>query len=248
MKKALDYITTIPTVLAFAVTFLLGDVALRMATPFGVRAHEWTIAVVQRILLWCFLPSGIRIKVDRHPSVEGHKGYIFIANHQSLLDVPIFGGLLMTNFPKYVGKIELGRGLPLVSYNMRHAGNVLIERGSGMEAIEQIQEFGRVCQERGVAPVIFPEGSRSRDGQLKPFRPGGTVALMQAAPEMMVVPTTIDGSWRILENKMWPVPFGAKMQVKFSEPIPQDGRPPFEVIKESRAIIESTLEEWRANE
>jgi 1-acyl-sn-glycerol-3-phosphate acyltransferase len=248
MRKALDYLTSIPTVIAFTLTFLLGDVALRMSTPFGVRAMEWTVGVVQKVLLLCFLPSGIKVKVDRHSNVNEHKGYIFIANHQSLLDVPIFGGLLFSNFPKYVGKVELGRGLPLVSYNMRHTGNVLIERGSGIEAIEQIQEFARTCQERDVAPVIFPEGSRSRDGQLKPFRPGGTVAIMQAAPEMMVVPTTIDGSWRILERKMWPIPFGTELQVKFHEPIPQAGRPPFEIIKECRALIEGTLEEWRADE
>lgn len=248
MRKALDYITTIPTLIAFALTFLLGDVALRISTPFGTKAMEWTVGIVQRIMIWGFLFSGTRIKVDRHPDIEKGKGYIFIANHQSLMDVPTFGGLLLTNFPKYVGKVELGRGLPLVSYNMRHAGNVLIERGSGMEAIEQLQEFARVCAERDVSPVIFPEGSRSRDGVLKPFRPGGTVALMQALPDMMVVPTAIDGSWKIMANKMWPVPFGTKMQVKFFEPISQDGRPPFEILKESRALIEGTLEEWRAEE
>jgi len=97
-----------------------------------------------------------------------------------------------------------------------------------------------------VAVVIFPEGTRSRDGSLRSFRIGGLKELLDAAPSLPVVPATIDGAWELLKNKLFPVPFGTKVRVRFSEPLQRiAGEDPIEVLNRARGVIEETLMEWR---
>ena len=108
-----------------------------------------------------------------------------------------------------------------------------------------IEAFGATCQERDVAAVIFPEGSRSRDGRLKEFKKPGTVKLLTGADEMPVVPAVIDGSWRLLTNKMFPIPFGTRVRIRFLEPIerrPDEDRT--ELVDRCRDAIAGVLEEW----
>ena len=244
---AWDWVTTIPTLILFAIVFVVADVTLRIAVLFGDKAIERAAGAMQRILIWAFFPSGLRLSIDRHPAVKKSTGYIFVSNHQSFFDVPIIGGILFSNFPKYVAKEELGRRFPFVSFNLRRGGSVLIDRGAGREAIRKIRDFARICQERGVSAVIFPEGSRSRNGALKPFKPVGSMQLIKAAPELEVVPITIDGSWRLLTNRLFPIPFGTKVRIKFGEPIARQANEKTDEIVESvREVIAETLDGWRA--
>ena len=61
-----------------------------------------------------------------------------------------------------------------------------------------------------------------------------------------MVPTTIDGAWKLLKNKLFPIPFGTKVRVRFSEPLQRKtGEDPAELIARARAVIEDTLSEWR---
>ncbi len=245
-KTSLDWITTIPTMVAFGLTLLVGDVALRISRLFGPHPMEVTAGLAQRVLIMCFRISGARITIDRDPAVEKGHGYIFLSNHQSLFDIPIFGGILFSNYPKYVAKRELGKWIPLVSYNLRRGGNALIDRANRVQAVQAIKDLGAACQERGVSAVMFPEGSRSRDGALKQFRSSGTRALLQSAPDLAVVPTAIDGSWRLLENKMLPIPFGTRIRVRFCAPIARTvGESTSEILDESRDLISASLDQWR---
>ena len=243
--KAIDWITTIPMVIAFGTTLVLGDVAARIARLFGFRPMEIAIGAAQRVLIWTFRISGVRLTIDRHPEVLPGKGYVFLSNHQSLFDVPIFGGILFSNYPKYVAKKELANWVPLISFNLKHGGNVLIDRGNRLEAVKAISDFGAICEERDVSAVIFPEGTRSRDGSLKEFRRAGAAVLLDAAPTMTVVPTAIDGSWRLLMNKMFPVPFGTRVRIKFHKPIERELGDAKALIDTCQAIIAGTIDEWR---
>jgi 1-acyl-sn-glycerol-3-phosphate acyltransferase len=193
-----------------------------------------------------FRIGGTRLDVERSPLVRPRTGYILVSNHQSLFDVPIFGGLLFSNYPKYISKRELGRWLPSVSFNLTHGGNALIDRNNPRQARDAIRELGEAAEQRNVAVVIFPEGSRSRDGQLRPFKTGGLSELLAAAPSLPIIPTTIDGSWELLRYKLFPVPFGTKVRVRFSEPLQrQPGEEPAELVERVRQVIEGTLLEWR---
>ena len=244
--KIIDWVTTIPMLIAFGTTLVLGDIAARLARLFGFRPMEVAIGAAQRVLIWTFRISGVRLTVDRHPDVLPGKGYIFLSNHQSLFDVPIFGGILFSNYPKYVAKKELANWIPLISFNLKHGGNVLIDRGNRIEAVRAIKEFGATCEERNVSAVIFPEGTRSRDGNLREFRTAGAAMLLDAAPSLEIVHTTIDGSWKLLRNKMFPIPFGTRVRIKFDAPI--DRAPDVDsssLVAAAREQIQANLDIWR---
>ncbi len=205
------------------------------------------MGIMQRVLLVVFRVGGTRLHIERSDQILPRTGYILVSNHQSLFDVPIFGGLLFSNYPKYVSKKELGRWLPSVSFNLTHGGNALIDRKDPVQARAAIRELGEAAEQRNVAVVIFPEGTRSRDGRLKSFRVGGLKELLDAAPSLPVVPTTIDGAWKLLRNKLFPIPFGTKVRVRFSEPLQRIAdEDPAELLNRAREVIEGTLTEWRS--
>jgi 1-acyl-sn-glycerol-3-phosphate acyltransferase len=248
MKRVVDWIFTIPFLIAFGLTLGIFEPIARFARLFGLRPMEVTMGVMQRILLWVFRIAGTRLQVERSPALKPRTGYIIVSNHQSMFDVPIFGGLLFSNYPKYVSKRELGKWLPSISFNLQHGGNALIDRDDPEQAKQAIHELGEAAQRRNVAVVIYPEGTRSRDGTLKPFKYGGALELMEAAPDLELVPTVIDGSWKLLRYKAYPIPFGTRVRVRFGDPIP---RSPDEnrraMLETVRADIEATLTDWRNN-
>lgn len=245
-KSIIDWIFTIPFLIAFGLTLLIFEPIARIARLFGLRPMEVAMGVMQRILLVVFRLAGTRLRVERSPEVLPRTGYILVSNHQSLFDVPIFGGLLFSNYPKYVSKSELGRWLPSVSFNLTHGGNALIDRDDPVQAREAIRELGEAAERRNVAVVIFPEGTRSRDGRLRSFRKGGLSELLAAAPNLPVVPVAIDGAWKLLRYKLFPVPFGTKVRVRFCDPLPRtQDDDAGELLVRAHQEIEATLAGWR---
>lgn len=247
LRTARDWVFSVPTVVAFGVTLGVFEVVGRIALLFGRRPFEWTMAALQRTLLWVFRISNVQVEVEMGDGFDPAAAYVMLANHQSMFDVPIFGGLLVRAFPKYVAKAELGRWIPSVSLNLKHGGNALIERDDRKGALRAIRELGRECQERGTSVVIFPEGTRARLGDLQPFKPAGATTLLRGASEMAVVPTVIDGSWRVFRNNMLPIPFGTKVRVYFGSPIERhDGTDPAALVAEAEKIVADVLGRWRA--
>lgn len=219
MRKALDWAFSIPTVIAFGLALLVFDVAGRIALVFGLRPFEWVMAGLQRSLLAVFRISGVRFDIQGLDGFASSGGYLFVSNHQSMYDISIFGGILVKNFPKYVAKRSLAKGIPSISLNLRRGANALIDRGDRDQAIAAITRLAQECQRRDVSAVIFPEGTRSRDGSVSPYRVAGIAALMDGAPDMAIIPTAIDGSWKVFAHNMFPIPFGTKVRVRFGEPI-----------------------------
>jgi 1-acyl-sn-glycerol-3-phosphate acyltransferase len=246
MKRVIDWVFTVPFLIAFGLTLAIFEPIARVARLFGLRPMEITMGIMQQVLLWVFRICGTRLNVERSAEIKPRTGYLIISNHQSLIDIPIFGGLLFSNYPKYVSKRELGKWLPSISFNLTHGGNALIDRGDPEQAKRAIRELGEAAQQRNVAVVIYPEGTRSRDGRLKRFKFGGALELMDAAPDLELVTATIDGSWKLLRHKGYPIPFGTRVRVRLGDPIP---RSPDEdrrrVLETMRDQIENTLDEWR---
>ena len=248
VRKIIDWIFTIPFLVGFGLTLVVFEPIARVARLFGLRPMEFTMGVMQKVLLGVFRIGGTRLEIERSPQILPRTGYILVSNHQSLFDIPIFGGLLFSNYPKYISKRELGRWLPSVSFNLTHGGNAIIDRRDPVQARAAIRELGESAERRKVAVVIFPEGTRSRDGRLKSFRVGGLSELLAAAPSLPVVPTTIDGAWELLKNKLFPIPFGTRVKVRFSEPLPRaTDEDPAELLARVRDVIEGTLQEWRTS-
>ncbi len=245
MSLVRDWFFSILTVVAFGLTLLVFEVMGRIALLFSLRRFEWVMAWLQQTLLAVFRISGVRFDIEGLDHFEKSGGYLFVSNHQSMYDIPIFGGILVRNFPKYVAKKSLASGIPAISLNLSRGGNALIDRGDRDQAMEAISGMARDCQERGVSAVIFPEGTRSRDGSLGVYKVGGVAALMSGAPDLQIIPTVIDGSWRVFANNMFPIPYGTHVRVRFGEPIDRSpDEEPREIVERCAAWAQGVLEEW----
>jgi 1-acyl-sn-glycerol-3-phosphate acyltransferase len=247
MARLLDWPATLVFAVAFGLVLVVFEPIQWIAKGFGKRPHDWVVAGLGTTLVTVFRLTGMRLSVERSPRVAAHTAYLIVSNHQSMFDIPLLLHLFFTNFPKFVSKRELARFIPSVSYNLRRGGNCLIDRDVPEQAITEITALGRRVEARGVSAVIFPEGTRARHGELKPFKNRGTVALLTAAPVTPIVPVTIESSWRLMQRNFWPVPFGVQVRVRIDDPI---ARHPDEdlgrLVEEVRVRIGDNLTRMRA--
>jgi 1-acyl-sn-glycerol-3-phosphate acyltransferase len=170
-----------------------------------------------------------------------------VSNHQSMFDIAILSAVFFTNFPKYISKRSLGRWIPTVSFNLRAGGHVLIDRSDAPNALAAIRELGQRVGRQECSALIFPEGTRARHGELGKFKPAGTLALFEEAPDTPVVPVTIDESWRLLRYNYLPVPFGTRVRVRIGAPMHRrPGDDPKALLDRVRQEIEAALVDWRA--
>jgi 1-acyl-sn-glycerol-3-phosphate acyltransferase len=136
-----------------------------------------------------------------------------------MYDIPFLIWILREFHPKFIAKKELGKGIPSISFALRNMGSVLIDRSDHTQAISAIREFGIACQQRGFSAVIFPEGTRARDGKMKPFKVAGLRTLLEAMPAAEIVPVSIDGSWELVQYNLLPVPYGVTVHLTVLAPI-----------------------------
>lgn len=249
MHGLLSWATTLVFLPVFGAIMAGFDLAQRAARLFGQRPQEHVAGALQWSIVQAFRLCGTRLVVERSPRVKRRRRYIIVANHQSMFDIPILGALFYSNFPKYVAKRSLARGIPSVSYNLRAGGHVLIDRGDAPSALGAIRELGRRVHAGLASAMIFPEGTRARRGQLGPFRPGGLLALLEEAPHTPVVPVAIDESWRLLQHNFLPVPFGVRVRVHIGAPIARRaGEDALALVDRIRREIAGALERWRGPE
>jgi|SRR5688572_11123690 1-acyl-sn-glycerol-3-phosphate acyltransferase len=246
MHRALSWASTLVFLPVFGAVLVGFDVAQRIARAIGPRPQEYVAGALQWSLVHAFRLCGTRLTVDRATAVTPHAAYIIVSNHQSMFDIPILGSLFFSNFPKYISKRSLGRGIPSVSYNLRRGGHVLIDRSDGPGAVAAIRELGERVNEGHCSAMIFPEGTRARRGELGPFKPAGLLALLEAAPATPVVPVAIDESWRLLQHNFLPVPWGVRIRVHVGQPIPRVfGEDRRALVERVRGDIGEALERWR---
>jgi 1-acyl-sn-glycerol-3-phosphate acyltransferase len=244
-KTAVDWTFTVPFLLAFGLLLVVFDPLQRIAFLFGRRAQEVTVGLLQVGIMHALRIAGTRFRIRISPLVRPRTAYLVVANHQSMFDIPILSALLFTNFPKYVSKKELGRGIPSISYNLQVGGNVLIDRKDREGALAAIRTLAATVRERGVSAVIYPEGTRSRTGAVGPFRPAGALELMRCAPDVPVLPVAMDGQWKIVRRGLLPVPFGTIVNVHVGDPIPRGSEGPAELLARAEREIRLTVAAWR---
>jgi 1-acyl-sn-glycerol-3-phosphate acyltransferase len=162
---------------------------------------------------------------------------IFVANHQSMYDIIGIIWHLRRFHAKFVSKKELGRGIPSVSYNLRHGGSVLIDRKDPKQAISAIKELGLYIEKHQRSAVIFPEGTRSKDGTPKRFSENGIKMLCKYAPSAVVVPISINNSWKMVKFGLFPMGLGNRVEFLVHEPIKVKDYP----FEELMVKIEKTI-------
>jgi 1-acyl-sn-glycerol-3-phosphate acyltransferase len=221
MQKAIGWLLTPLHLALFMVVLLIFHAAQVLALPFGYAAHKRVVDYLNFCILASLKVVGTRIECRCEHELPTDTPLIVVANHQSMYDIPMLGWVFRNHHPKYVAKIELSKGLPSISYNLRHGGSVLIDRSDARSSMRAIQKFGKQVEEHRYAACIFPEGTRARDGVMKEFNPAGLIMLMRAAPSAAIVPVAIDGSWQLMRYGMRPVPFGVRVKCTVLAPIRQ---------------------------
>jgi len=184
---------------------------------------------------------GCSIKFSGFEKVPEGRPVIIVSNHQSLYDIPaIVYGFKKVN-PKFISKIELGKNIPSISYNLIHGKSALIDRKNGAQSVKEIFKLGRLIQQNNLAACIFPEGTRSKTGRVKKFMTAGINTLLRAAPDAVIVPFVIDGHCRMMYNGMFPMKFGEKISYTVLDPIEPKGKDVEELTSDIQGLIKKSL-------
>ncbi|RKX61199.1 MAG: 1-acyl-sn-glycerol-3-phosphate acyltransferase [Thermodesulfobacteriota bacterium] len=185
--------------------------------------------------------SGVKIEVQGHGHIPKGKPVIFACNHASQIDIPIVHEALPVQF-RFVVKKELFK-IPLFGFALDHAGYIPIDRSGGKAALRSVQEAAERLK-KGTPIVIFPEGTRSPDGRLMPFKVGGILIAIKAG--CPIVPVAISGSHKVLPKGSIMVRQG-RIKVTFGLPVQTVGTkgpiPKDIVTKEVWDSISAMLEE-----
>ena len=208
----------------------------------GYGAHKISVDVLNLLIIKSLFILGASISFRGVETLPTDRPIILISNHQSLFDIsPIIWGF-RTHHPKFIAKIELGKGIPSVSYNLRHGGSALIHRDKPLQSVREIGKLGRYIEQNRYAVSIFPEGTRTKDGKMKPFLPAGVDALLKAAPSALVVPLAIDGTYELTKRGLYPMSFGVGIKFTALAPIEPGILTAEEVIMKAENMIRAALE------
>lgn len=224
MKKILSVIIT-PVYLLVFVFLLVIFHPVQVVTNWiwGYKVRKRVVDILNICLLYWSWILGTRISFKGFDKVPANRPVIIVANHQGTLDIPPVVVGFRKNHPKFISKIELGKGIPSVSYNLRHGGSVLIDRKNRSQSVKDIILLGKHIEANKYAACIFPEGTRSKDGLVKTFQPAGIASLIRSAPSAVIIPFAIDGNFEIMKNGYFPMTFGCHLKFTALDPIEPAG-------------------------
>ena len=164
-----------------------------------------------RSVLWLLL---VPIKVTGRENVDSNQSYVFVANHQSFLDVFAVYGWLPNNF-KWLMKKEL-RKIPFVGTACAVAGHIFVDRNNPRAAMESLTYIKAQLHD-GISTVIFPEGTRTRTGEMGRFKQGAFKIAMDM--DLPVVPISLSGFFDAMpRNKFYVKPF-SRVALHIGKPI-----------------------------
>lgn len=221
----------VATVLA-ALATIIGSMLSFSRTMGYWPGHLWA-------RLFCIMCL-IRVSVKGSDNINAKTSYVFVANHQGAFDIFTIYGYLGHNF-RWMMKKALEK-IPLVGYACRVSGHIYVDN-STPSAVKTTMETAEKRLAGGLSVVVFPEGSRTRDGRMHSFRRGAfTLAVEFGLP---VVPVTIDGAFKVLPRGKI-LPHYGEITLTIHQPInPVEGgkHELASLIEQSAAAIASALPE-----
>ncbi len=184
---------------------------------------------------------GLKLEVIGVERVDKEEAYIFMGNHLSLLDGPLLFWLIPQSISVILKK-EIFR-IPIIGQGMKVAGFIPVDRRRMKGGKKSIEEAVRQVKEKGLSFLIFPEGTRSRDGRLQSFKRGGFFLALDS--QASIVPISIQGTYELMPRKSFFAKKG-KIKVRFHAPQPvgdYDLKTMPRLIEVVRNTIKSGLEE-----
>lgn len=242
MKRILDYALSSIYLLYFGLVLVVFHVLQVGAFHlFGKNAHKKTVDWMNACISYGWYLTGSHIQYRPQPGLPTDRPIIFVANHQSTFDIPPIIWFLRRHTPIFVSKIELARGIPAVSYNLRRSGAALIDRTDAKQAIVEIARLGKHISQLNHSVVIFPEGTRSASGQMRPFATGGVGILLKKAPNALVVPIAVCGTGHFNPTGVFPLRSFSPMSWTVLPGIEPAGRSVEEVVRLAQDAIAEEL-------
>lgn len=207
---------TIILVLIYIILTFFLFVLLLVFWPFGIRdpilrIAKWAMNLGSKVL-------GLKVKVSGREQLDPKSSYIFMANHLSFLDGPLLFWLIPRSI-RVILKKEVFR-IPVIGVGMRYVGFIPVDRKRIRGGKKSIDRAVWLMKRRGYSFLIFPEGTRSRDGCIQAFKRGGFfLALESRAP---IVPITIKGTYELMPRGRITTKRGL-VNVLFHSPVPVQG-------------------------
>lgn len=209
---------------------------------FGSKGHQQVVDIMNWFLIQTLLVLGVRVKVTNKQELPKDATLLFVANHQSMFDISPIIWYFRKKIPKFVSKKELAKGIPSISFNLRNGGAALIDRKDKKQAITEMISFAKRIGTNKWSGVIFPEGTRSRDGKPKRFATNGLKMLIKYNPEAYIVPLTINNSWKIFKYGKFPLGVGSPIKILTHKPIKAASLPFDELMVQVEEKIVGSIE------
>lgn len=245
MGKWLWWIPTVVFFIVFGLIIVIFHPLQMIGLRLGYLPHK---KVVDSMIWWInhsLLLVGSPIRYDwqtNRGNLPTDRPLIIVSNHQSMFDIPCLGWAFRRHHPKYISKKSLAKGIPSISYNIRHGGSIAIDRKNRAESLQKMTDFAQYLNEHNRAGSIFPEGTRSRDGHVKPFKPAGLLQLLRDMPDAVVVPVALHNFWKLTRYGMQPIPFGTPLRCTILPPVSRE-QSDEDLITELETQIRTCVEE-----
>jgi 1-acyl-sn-glycerol-3-phosphate acyltransferase len=210
-------------------------------TFFGYNAHRICVAYLNWFLVRTAHILGATFHIKGMENIPDNQPLIIVANHQSLHDITTIIWFLRKTHPKFISKIELGKGIPSVSYNLRRGGSVLIDRKDPKQALPEIKKVAELINSNNYAVVIFPEGTRSKNGLPKPFASSGLKMLYKFAPDAYFLPITINNSWKMSKYGDFPMGLGSDLHFEIHPALKGSDFSFEEIFEKTEAVITNAI-------
>jgi 1-acyl-sn-glycerol-3-phosphate acyltransferase len=242
MRKLLGYILSPLVAIAFFLVLLVFQPVQWLCYKMGgYSAHKKSVDILNLCLLRTVYLAGNWVVFINNQNLPIGRPMIFLANHQSMFDIPPLIYYLRKYDAKFISKIELTKGIPSISFNLKYGGGANIDRSDSRQSVGELIKLGLRMKENKWSAVIFPEGTRSKDGQVKTFHVGGIATILKKCPEALLVPIAINDSWKMIRYGYYPLNTFQRMTWEVLEPIEPMGRPMEQLVKEAEDRIKEKL-------
>ena len=185
-----------------------------LVAPFSGKAIVW---IGRTWISWIFRTCGVRVVAEGLDNVDRTRSYVFMSNHQSVLDI----GALVLTLPvnwRFVAKREL-TWVPFFGWALGLSDQIVIDRGNRTSAVRSLQRAAERVR-GGISVIVFPEGTRSPTGRMREFKSGGFH--LAIAAQVPILPATVSGSFHLIPKRSLKVHSGT-IKVSYGKPIPTQG-------------------------
>ena len=203
------FITAIDTTIC-AFTAMLGGII----NPYS-RFNTSVTRIWARIIL---LTAGIKLHIEGAEHLQPGESYVVVSNHQSLMDIPVLIWGLPVSL-RIIAKQELFK-IPVFGWGMKGVGMLQIDRSNQKKSFETLKKAEKIIRSHQLSILAFPEGTRSEDGKIHPFKKGPFILALNTG--LSLLPVSVSGTRQTIPKGKIQINPG-RVQIKIHPPIPVKG-------------------------